>query len=59
MAQRVNLGQIGLPVRLKSFIAKEPSIVITIDGVSSIQLTMQYDNVMIGSDFINSKWDIL
>lgn len=32
---------------------------VTIDGDSTIQLTVQYENVMIGSDFENNKWDIL
>ncbi len=32
---------------------------ITIDGETTILLTQQYENFMIGSDFDNSKWDIL
>lgn len=58
MAQRVNLGQTGLPVRRKTF-APKVAAGVTIDGEASIKLTMQYDNVMIGSDFANGKWDIL
>lgn len=37
--------------------ASEKAVVI--DGVNSIQLTVQYENVMIGSDKASEVWDIL
>lgn len=58
MARRVDLSPLGLPIRKKTF-APKTAVAALIDGVTSIDLTAQYQNAMIGSDSENNKWDIL
>ncbi len=59
MAQRVSRGGMGMRTRKKTFIAKAPSVVPTIDGASTAVLTMQYESIMLVSDTDNSKWHII
>jgi hypothetical protein len=59
MATKITqLGVMAVPSQPQTF-PDRTAAAVTIDGETSIKLTMQYGNVMIGSDFANSKWDIL
>jgi len=46
----------GTPGHERTFSAKTT---VSIDGSLTKTITLQYENVMIGSDKENNKWDIL
>ena len=46
MAQRVSLGQNGLPIRLKAFIAKTPGVGLVVDFMRSMKMAVQYEGIV-------------